>query len=225
MCNTSNLSNVRRLLVLTLVLIPGTALGVSPIGGTPLRDTAHQIFVGWPSVGYEYWTPGSLEWGIGGELTYGPWSGGTGRGPDIGMALNVPFKFHLATKGIADVGLRIGPGFWLAFEDSGRGNDIFFIGARADFGVPVSVRLAPKVSLVTGGSIPFTIYHVEVEDSDASATSVVIPLYPRIGVDVFPTPSLSVWFLAEFGPAICAGDACGDDNVDLGVRAWMGVTL
>ena len=50
----------------------------STIGGARLgSDMAHQVRSGWLSTSYEWWNTGKrrLDWALGGELVYGPWSG------------------------------------------------------------------------------------------------------------------------------------------------------
>lgn len=213
-----------------LLAAPAAAIPRSPIGGTPMGGgTAHHVFAGLPSVGYEWWHGGAMEWGIGGELVYEDWSGEFSD-TDVGFAVNVPMKFFLASRGQVDVAFRVAPGAMIGFIDLGgcRGgvpgcddDDFVLIGARADLGVPISIRLSPMVSLVTGASFPVTFEHV----SEVDVTGLIIPIYPRLGVDIEPTRALDVWFVFEIGPAIgwFTSDAGDDTDVEAGVRVWFGV--
>jgi hypothetical protein len=57
--------------ILTLLLVLGVA-------STALAGPQSTIgATGWPSTSYEWWNKGSgkLDWALGGELVYGPWSG------------------------------------------------------------------------------------------------------------------------------------------------------
>jgi len=205
-----------RLAVLLFTLCTGTAFAGPPslLGGKPMSSgTAHQVGVGWPSLSYEWWHSGSPDWAIGGELVYGDWSGAFSD-VQIGGAVNVPLRWYLAKTGGADIGFRLAPGFLLGAIDVGHGDDNFVFGLRGEIAVPITVELDPKVNLITGATIPFSVFFV-----DGSDDYVVLPILARIGAEVKATETITPWLLFELGPGMAFGD---DTEVDFAFRIWVG---
>jgi hypothetical protein len=80
--------------------------------------------------------------------------------------------------------------------------------------LPVSVELAPKVNLITGGAIPLSVFVV-----DGASDYVVFPLLARLGAEVKATDKITPWMLFELGPAFKFGD--GTDT-EFAFRIWVG---
>jgi len=205
-----------RLAVLFLTLWASTAFAEPPslLGGKRIPSgTAHQVGVGWPSLFYEWWHSGTTEWAIGGELVYGDWSGGFSD-VEIGGAVNVPLRWHMNQVGAAHIAFRLTPGILLANAKAGR-DDRFVFGLRGEMGFPINIDVHPKVNLITGATIPFSILFVE--DSD---DLVVLPLLARIGAEVKATDTITPWLLFELGPAMAFGDF--GSEAEFAFRIWIG---
>jgi hypothetical protein len=207
-------------LALVLISLPSLAWAYPPsiLGGKKLQGTSvHNVGLGWPSIMYEWWNSGNPDWALGAELVYGDWSGEYSD-VDIGAAFNVPLKWVLSDNGKVAVGFKFQPGALLGSADA-PGDDKFVFGLRGEVGVPVSIGLAHNVNLITGGVVPFSIFMVE----DGDNPVVVVPILPRIGVEVLPQGKISIWFLAELGPTMVFAD--GDNDADFGIRGWVGATF
>jgi hypothetical protein len=178
--------------------------------------TAHNIGLGWPSISYEWWNSGRPDWALGAELVYGDWSAEFSD-VTIGLGLNVPFRFHLATKGRVNVGFRLTPGVLLADWHENH-DDIFVLGVRGEVAVPISIGLTNQVNLITGVAAPVGVYIPEHGDS-----VFVFPILARIGVEFVPEMPYAVWLLAEVGPTI--GHSSSQTHVDPGFRIWIGTTI
>jgi hypothetical protein len=192
----------------------------STIGGARLdSEMAHQVRSGWPSTSYEWWNKGkgSLDWALGGELVYGPWSGAWDD-PRIGFALYAPLRFHLWSRkrpaSKADLGIRFTPG--LMAGSVARKTAI--VVARAELAVPVSVDVHPKLSVVTGAAIPVDLGWIE-----GTGFTGAIPLLVRLGVEIKGGSKVAPFVLMEVGPGIGFGQ--GSSDVALAARLWAGVTF
>ena len=194
---------------------PPSIEGAKPMGSA----TAHHVAVGWPSLKYEWWNQGKgLDWALGAELVYGDWVGEYSD-INIGAAFNVPLRWHLKHRNKVDIGLRFTPGLLIGEYERGRfRDDLFVIGIRAQLGVPVSVDVHEKVNIITGVSIPFSLFVVE-DFQDYF----VLPILGRIGVEVKANEKLFPFFLLELGPAIAFFD--GNSDANLAFRAWAGLTI
>ncbi|KPK15901.1 MAG: hypothetical protein AMJ62_07875 [Myxococcales bacterium SG8_38] len=210
--------------ILTFLLVSGLASPVlagpqSTIGGARLEtDMAHKVTTGWPSTSYEWWNKGKgkLDWALGSELVYGPWSGAWDD-PRIGASIYAPLRFHLwenkreASK--TDLGLRFTPGLMAG----SAARDTAMVMARAELAVPVSVDVHPKLSVVTGGAIPIDLGWVE-----GSGFLGAIPLLVRLGVEIKGGSKTAPFILMEVGPGIGFGNG---SDVTLAARLWGGVTF
>ncbi len=211
--------------ILTLLLMLGLASTASAgpqstIGGARLEtDMAHKVATGWPSTSYEWWNKGKrkLDWALGGELVYGPWSGAWDD-PRIAFALSAPLRFHLwehkRPGSKTDLGFRVTPGL---LAGSAAVNSPTVVG-RIELAVPVSVDVNPKVSIVTGGAIPIDLGWVR-----GSGFGGVIPLLVRLGVEIKASQKTAPFVLIEVGPGIGFGQ--GRSGVDLAARIWAGTTF
>ena len=192
----------------------------STIGGARLEnDMVHQVKSGWPSTGYEWWNKGrkSLDWALGGELVYGPWSGAWDD-PRIAFALSAPLRFHLwnnkRPNSKTDLGFRVTPGL-MAGSAGVRTATVL---SRIELAVPVSVDVNPKVSIVTGGAIPVDLGWLE-----GTGFVGVIPLLFRLGLEIKAGKRVAPFVLTEFGPGFGFGRA--GYGTALAVRIWAGTTF
>jgi hypothetical protein len=211
--------------ILTLLLVlalASTALAgpQSTIGGARLdSDMAHQVRSGWPSTSYEWWNKGkgSLDWALGGELVYGPWSGAWDD-PRIAFALYAPLRFHLwnrkrpASK--TDLGIRVTPGLMAGSAATQTATVV----ARAELAVPVSVDVNPKLSVVTGAAVPVDLGWIE-----GTGFVGAIPLLVRLGLEIKAGPKVAPFILMEVGPGFGFGQ--GPSDVSLAARLWAGTTF
>jgi hypothetical protein len=180
---------------------------------------AHKVGTGWPSTSYEWWNKGKrkLDWALGGELVYGPWSGAWDD-PRIAFAIYAPLRFHLWNHkrpgSTTDLGFRVTPGLMAgsaAFKTA-------TVVSRIELAVPVSVDVNPKLSVVTGGAIPIDLGWVE-----GTGFVGVIPLLVRLGVEIKASKKTAPFVLIEVGPGIGFGQ--GRSGVDLAARIWAGTSF
>lgn len=196
----------------------------STIGAKRLRnDDVHNVGVGYPSLFYEWWNrgPRKLDWALKGALVYGDWAAAYSRGRfiRIGFGLSAPLRWHLSTKqrkkATNDIAFRFTPGVLLA----GNSSDAFTFGVKAEIAVPVSLDVHQRVSVITGGTIPFAIY---ISNQDVG-TRGVIPLLIRTGVEIKASERVSPFFLFELGPGI--GIQSGGADVSFAWRIWFGTSF
>lgn len=196
----------------------------STIGGKRLQnDNVHNVGVGYPSLFYEWWNKGSkkLDWALKGALVYGDWAAAYSRGRfiRIGFGFSAPLRWHLSTKNRAkatnDVAFRFTPGILLA----GNRDESFTFGIKAEAAAPVSLDVHERVSVITGGTIPFAIYI----SNQNVGTRGVIPLLFRVGVEIKASPHVSPFFLFELGPGIGVGRGAAD--VSFAWRLWAGTSF
>ena len=208
--------------LLLALLVTSTAFAGPPstIGGARLEsDMAHRVSTGWPATSYEWWNQGkkSLDWALGGELVYGPWSGAWDD-PRIAFAVYAPLRFHIYDKqrpnAKTDLGIRFTPGL---MAGSAAVNTAMVM-ARAEIAVPVSVDVNPKLSVVTGGAIPIDLGWVENVGFIGA-----IPLLVRLGVEIKAADKVAPFVLMEVGPGIGFGQGASD--VTLAARITAGTSF
>jgi len=207
------------LVLALLLLVPSFTFAAPPSlnGGEILSagQKAHNVGVGWPSAFYEWWNGGRMNWALGGELVYGDWSG-EHSDVDIGFAMNLPLKWHLAHRGKVDAAFRFAPGFLIA-DAQGPGSTAVF-GIRGEMGVPVSIAVDPKVSILTGVNSPTAVYFTSNGYADF-----VFPILFRVGAAVSPISEFTAWFAVDFGPVIAHIRNFGTDTT-AGIRGFFGVS-
>lgn len=211
--------------IVTLGMVLGLASSASAgpqstIGGARLEsEMAHKVTTGWPSTSYEWWNrgKGKLDWALGSELVYGPWSGAWDD-PRIGASIYAPLRFHLwehqRSQSRTDLGFRFTPGLMAGSAAPSTA----MVMVRAELAVPVSVDVHPKVSIVTGGAIPVDLGWVE-----GSGFLGAIPLLVRLGVEIKASDKTAPFILMEVGPGIGFGQ--GASEVTLAARLWGGLTF
>jgi hypothetical protein len=94
-------------------------------------------------------------------------------------------------------------------------DDRFVFGLRGEMAFPINIDLHPKVNLITGGTIPFSILFVEDADD-----YVLLPLLARLGAEVKATDTITPWLLFEMGPAMAFGDF--GTEAEFAFRIWIG---
>jgi hypothetical protein len=229
---------MRRVLFATFLTLaiarPATAQVPSIIGGKllPSGTSGHHFGMGIPSTFWEWWFGGDeMDYAFHVGLVYERWSGHDVSDVDVGLDLEAPMRFHVAQKGRADIAFKFTPGLLIGDQDRrlGRGfdDDALILGLRPEFGLLVGIELTDIVTLATGGVLPLTFLVLE-RPGDDETLGVVVPLMPRVGVEVKPLDSLVAWALLELGPTIGIADFDGDgdrdSDVDMGARFWAGVT-
>ena len=185
----------------------------SVIGGKKLQqDMVHSGGTGYPSTFYEWWNKGKkkMDWGLSGELVYGDW-GAAGIGGRqnffgvrvrtrlvrVGLGINGILRWNLATKErpkvTNDIAILFRPGVLIGGNTAGT----FTFGVKGELGVPVSIDVHERVSVVTGGFIPFN-YFI---NKDISNTA-WIPLLIRMGVEIKANENVAPWFYFDLGPGV-----------------------
>jgi hypothetical protein len=210
----------------------------SVIGAKKLeKDMVHSGGVGYPSMIYEWWNAGKkkLDWGLSGELVYGgSWtaattnrtsvSGFTVRGNSrfvkIGLGVNGLLRWHLSEKErpkvTNDVGILFKPGILI----SSNWASTFTFGIRAEVGAPVSIDVHERVSVVTGGYIPFA-YFINSDFSNSG----LVPLLIRLGVEIKANENVAPWFYFDLGPGIGFGSGGSGASTSFAWRLAAGTAF
>ena len=189
----------------------------SVIGGKKLeQDMVHSAGTGYPSTFYEWWNKGrkKLDWGLSADLTYADWGaaragqritvGGivvartSGRYIRVGLGINGILRWNLASKKrpkvTNDTALLFKPGVLIA----GNRFDAFTFGVKGEIGVPVSIDVHERVSVVTGGFIPLTVFI----SNQNLPTQVFLPLLIRLGIEINASDHVAPWFFLDLGPGV-----------------------
>ncbi len=191
---------------------PSSILGAQPLS----ESTEHYVGVGWPSIAYEWWHAGSPDWAIGAELVYGDWSGEFSN-VDVGFAINVPFRWQMHQSGKTSIGFKLTPGAMIGDNDAPGGDQV--VGAfRGEVGVPISIDISHQISLITGVSVPASVVFAEGVDA-----YLVLPIMPRLGVELKMIKDVSPFLLIELGPTLAVGDF--GVEMELGLRSWIGTVF
>lgn len=149
----------------------------------------------------------------------------------VGLAFNAPLRWHIHTgrnaKSTTDLGIRFTPGAMVAGSEGGRfqeptpgepSDQRVTGGVRAELAFPVSIDVHDRVSVVTGGTIPFTLMFAKGVDPWG-----IIPILVRMGVEINAAPKVAPFFLFELGPGIGVGN--GGADVDFAFRIWVGTSF
>jgi hypothetical protein len=212
---------MRGLAIFVLVLAFSSSASAGPgnsvIGGKKLeQDMVHNAGTGYPNTFYEWWNKGrkKLDWGLSADLTYADWGaaragervnvGGvvvvrtSGRFIRVGLGINGIMRWNLASKKrpkvTNDIGFLFKPGVLVA----GNRLDAFTFGVKGELGVPVSIDVHERVSVVTGGFIPLSVF---ISNQDI-ATQTFLPLLIRMGIEINASDHVAPWFFFDLGPGI-----------------------
>jgi hypothetical protein len=101
----------------------------------------------------------------------------------------------------------------------GNRDDAFTFGIKAEAAAPISIDVHDRVSVITGGTIPFAVYI----SNQNIGTFGVIPLLVRMGVEIKAANHVSPFFLFELGPGIAVGGGTAD--VSFAWRIWVGTSF
>ena len=200
----------------------------SVIGAKKLEeDMVHSGGVGYPSIMYEWWNKGKgkMDWGLGGELVYGPWLAAdtdlNSRFVRIGLGVNGMVRWNFISnqkpKVQNDFALLVKPGILIG----GTTFDRFVFGIKGEIGLPFSIDVHERVTVVTGGFLPIGGYIVQANGVDTSFGE--IPILIRLGVEIEATDRLAPWFFFDLGPGIKFGNVTGTGfawRIGAGTAFW-----
>lgn len=196
----------------------------SVIGGKKLeQDMVHSGGVGYPSMMYEWWNKGKgkMDWGLGGELVYGDWAAAHtgGRFIKIGLGINGMLRWNVLSnekpKVTNDLGILFKPGILI----SGNRSDTFTFGIKGEVGVPLSIDVHERVSVVTGGFLPIVGYINKDRGNFGE-----VPILIRLGVEIMANENVAPWFFFDLGPGIRFGSGGSDTSfawrIGAGTAFW-----
>ena len=178
----------------------------STIGAKKLEeDMVHSGGVGYPSIMYEWWNKGDgkMDWGLSGELVYGPWLAADTdltRYIKIGLGINGMLRWNFISnkkeKVQNDFALLVKPGILI----SGNTGNNFTFGIKAEIGLPFTIDVHERVTVVTGGFLPIGGY------ISSSGNFGEIPILIRMGVEIEANDQVAPWFFFDLGPGIKFGE-------------------
>jgi hypothetical protein len=183
----------------------------STIGAKKLEeDMVHSGGVGYPSMMYEWWNKGKgkMDWGLSGELVYGDWlAAHTGRFVKIGLGVDGMLRWNFVSnkkpKVQNDFALLVKPGILIA--GNRFGGDSFTFGIKGEIGLPFTIDVHERVTVVTGGFLPIGGYI----NNAANSSFGEIPILIRLGVEIDAADNVAPWFFFDLGPGIRFGNVTG----------------
>ncbi|MFZ1862928.1 MAG: hypothetical protein WAU39_01785 [Polyangiales bacterium] len=184
----------------------------SVIGAKKLQeDMVHSGGVGYPSIMYEWWNKGKgkMDWGLSGELVYGPWLAAdtdfNNRFIKIGLGIDGMLRWNLISnkkpKVQNDFALLFKPGILIS---QSTGNNFTF-GIKGEVGLPFTIDVHERVTVVTGGFLPIGGY---IQNNNGPNFG-EIPILIRMGVEINASDNVAPWFYFDLGPGIKFGDITG----------------
>ena len=182
----------------------------STIGAKKLEeDMVHSGGVGYPSIMYEWWNKGEgkMDWGLSGELVYGPWLAGStgGRFVKIGLGIDGMLRWNILSnkkpKVQNDFAILAKPGILI----SGNTGDSFMFAFKTELGLPFTIDVHERVTVVTGGFLPIGGYFTSNIQNFGE-----IPILIRMGVEIEANESVAPWFFFDLGPGISFGGGSSD---------------
>ena len=197
----------------------------SVIGAKKLeQDMVHSGGVGYPSVMYEWWNKGKgkLDWGLSGELVYGDWlAAHTNRFIKIGLGIDGMARWNLISnkkpKVQNDFAVLVKPGILI----SGNRANSFTFGIKGEVGLPFTIDVHERVTVVTGGFVPLTFFII------SNNSQGWIPILIRLGVEIKANENIAPWFYFDLGPGISfgMGDNSGGSNASFAWRIGAGTAF
>ena len=181
----------------------------STIGAKKLeQDMVHSGGVGAPSVMYEWWNKGkkNMDWGLSGELVYTDWlAAHTGRFIKIGLGIDGMLRWNILSnvkpKVQNDFAILFKPGVLIA----GNRGDTFTFGIKGEVGLPFTIDVHERVTVVTGGFLPIGGY---INSNQGNFGE--IPILIRMGVEIMANENVAPWFFFDLGPGIRFGNGTSD---------------
>lgn len=193
----------------------------STIGAKKLeQDMVHSGGVGAPSVMYEWWNKGKgkMDWGLSGELVYTDWlAAHTGRFIKIGLGINGMLRWNFISnkkpKVQNDFALLVKPGILI----SGNRFSTFTFGIKGEIGLPFTIDVHERVTVVTGGFLPIGGYF------SSTGNFGEVPILIRMGVEIMANENVAPWFFFDLGPGIQFGG--GGSNTGFAWRLGAGTAF
>ena len=193
----------------------------STIGAKKLeQDMVHSGGVGAPSVMYEWWNKGKgkMDWGLSGELVYTDWlAAHTSRFIKIGLGINGMLRWNFVSnkkpKVQNDFALLVKPGILIA----GNRADTFTFGIKGEIGLPFTIDVHERVTVVTGGFLPIGGYF------SSSGNAGEVPILIRMGVEIMANENVAPWFFFDLGPGSAFGG--GGSNTGFAGRRGAGTAI
>jgi hypothetical protein len=181
----------------------------STIGAKKLeQDMVHSGGVGAPSLMYEWWNKGkkNMDWGLSGELVYTDWlAAHTGRFIKIDLGIDGMLRWHILSnkkpKVQNDFAILVKPGILIA----GNRGDTFTFGIKGEVGLPFTIDVHERVTVVTGGFLPIGGY---INSNQGNFGEV--PILIRMGVEIMANENVAPWFFFDLGPGIRFGNGTSD---------------
>ncbi len=210
----------------------------SVIGAKKLeQDMVHSGGTGYPSTFYEWWNKGKkkLDWGLSGELVYDDWGAagagktarvfgvrvGGGKTVRFGFGIDGMLRWNLASKEkpkvTNDTAILVKPGILIG--KNWRTSEFLF-GVKIEVGAPFTIDVHERVTVVTGGFIPFTIF---INKNATNGTW--IPLLIRMGVEIKANENIAPWFYFDLGPGIATGQGLSSADASFAWRIGAGTAF
>ena len=192
----------------------------STIGAKKLeQDMVHSGGVGYPGIMYEWWNKGkkNMDWGLSGELVYGDWlAAHTGRYIKVGFGIDGMLRWNLVSnkkpKVQNDFAILAKPGILIAGNGSA-----FTFGIKGELGLPFTIDVHERVTVVTGGFLPIGGYF------SSTGNFGEVPILIRMGVEIMANDNVAPWFFFDLGPGIRFGDVTGTGfawRIGAGTAFW-----
>jgi hypothetical protein len=186
------------------------------------QDMVHSGGVGYPSMMYEWWNKGKgkMDWGLSGELVYGDWlAAHTSRFVKIGLGIDGMLRWNILSnkkpKVQNDFAILFKPGILI----SGNRGDTFTFGIKGEVGLPFTIDVHERVTVVTGGFLPIGGY---INGSPVNNFGEV-PILIRMGVEIMANEQVAPWFFFDLGPGIAFGS--GGSNTSFAWRLGAGTAF
>ena len=212
----------------------------SVIGAKKLeQDMVHSGGTGYPSTFYEWWNKGKkkMDWGLSGELVYDDWGAARAGGRTsafgvsirglnsktvrFGLGINGILRWNLASKEkpkvTNDTAILVKPGILIAGGFNPRS---FLFGVKIEVGAPFTIDVHERVTVVTGGYIPFTVW---IQKDAVNGTW--IPLLIRMGVEIKANENVAPWFYFDLGPGIATGQGRSKADASFAWRIGAGTAF
>jgi hypothetical protein len=186
------------------------------------QDMVHSGGVGYPSMMYEWWNKGKgkMDWGLSGELVYGDWlAAHTSRFVKIGLGIDGMLRWNILSnkkpKVQNDFAILFKPGILI----SGNRGDTFTFGIKGEVGLPFTIDVHERVTVVTGGFLPIggCINGSPVNNFGE------VPILIRMGVEIMANEQVAPWFFFDLGPGIAFGS--GGSNTSFAWRLGAGTAF